>query len=120
VHVFELPRPIYYLPTYLSINFKNNNPKTDFNLDINLTHSNGPLSINQIISHYVSHFVNHYERVKINYPIMLVNPNWLTSLDWQGGFFYTCHFGFFLLENLAKKTMNCNNERSTCWKTWDY
>jgi hypothetical protein len=40
-------RPLFCLPT---INLKNNNPKNDLNLHINLIQSNGPLFINQIVN----------------------------------------------------------------------
>ncbi len=68
----NLPRFIYYLPTIYY--FLNNNPKNDFNLGINLTQSNGPLSINKIIRHFVSHFASQNDKVQIDYLIMLVDP----------------------------------------------
>ncbi len=68
----NLPRFIYYLPTIYY--FLKNNPKNDFNLGINLTQSNGPLSINKIIRHFVSHFASQNDKVQIDYLIMLVDP----------------------------------------------
>jgi hypothetical protein len=43
---FYLPKLIYYLPTYLPIYLKNDNLKTDSNLGVNLTYSNGSLFTN--------------------------------------------------------------------------
>jgi hypothetical protein len=66
-----------YLPTYPPINFINNNVENDFNLGIELTQSNGPLSTSQIVSHFINHFASQNDKVKINYLITLVGPNQL-------------------------------------------
>jgi len=68
---FDLPKPIYYLPTYLLIDLKNNNPKNDFNLCVKLTQSNGPLSIIQIVSHFVSHSAIQNDKVQFDYLVAL-------------------------------------------------
>jgi hypothetical protein len=67
---FDLLIPIYYLLTFLKNNYKS---KNDFNLSINSTQSNGPLSTNQIVSHSISQ----NDRIQIDYLIMLVGSNQL-------------------------------------------
>jgi hypothetical protein len=64
-------------PIYLPINFKNNKPKNDLNLSINVTRSNGPLSITQI----VNHFINQNNKVQIDYPITLVGHSFFKTLE---------------------------------------
>jgi hypothetical protein len=102
MHFFDLFKPIYYLLTYLPIDFKNNNPKHDFNLGVNLTQSNGPLSMNQIDNHFVRQTTSQMTWSKLItlscwqvqnqllqiYKVVFLKPN------------------IFLLENLVKKTMN--------------
>jgi hypothetical protein len=51
------------LPTYVPINFWNNNVKNDLNLGIKLTYSNGPMSISQKVNHFVSHFASQNHKV---------------------------------------------------------
>jgi hypothetical protein len=77
----DLFKPIYYLLTYLPINLKQIYPKHDFNLGVNLTQSNGPLSTNQIDSHFVSQTTSQIDMVQIDYPIMLASPNQLVQID---------------------------------------
>jgi hypothetical protein len=57
----DLLRPIYYLLIIL----KNNNPKYDFNLGVNLTQSNDPLSTNKIDSHFVNQTSGQNDMVQI-------------------------------------------------------
>jgi len=83
-----------YLPISLFI-FKNNIPKNDFNIGINLAQSNGPLSISQIVNHYVNHVVSQNDRFQINYLITLVGLNQRVQID-KVVFFYTCHLGIFI------------------------
>jgi hypothetical protein len=66
----DLLRPIYYL----LINLKNNYPKYDFNLSVNLTQSNDPLFTNKIYSHFVSQTSGQNDMVQIDYLVMLA-PN---------------------------------------------
>jgi len=63
VFFFKLHKLIYYLPTYY---FKNNNPKIDFNLGIELNKSNGPLSISRIVNHFVSHATSQNDKVQFD------------------------------------------------------
>ncbi len=77
---FNLLKPIItYLHTYLVI-FKiiiiN-----DFNLDANLTQSNGPLSINQIDNQSINHTTSQNDRIQIDYLVTLVSPNQLVSIN---------------------------------------
>jgi hypothetical protein len=53
------------------MNFKNNNPKNDFNLGVKFTQSNGPVSTSQIVCHFVDHFANQNDKVQFDHPIAL-------------------------------------------------
>lgn len=76
-----------------------------------MTQSNGALSTNEIVSHFVSDFASQNDKVHFDYVVTLDMAK-TTCLDWQGGFFCTYHFWvFFKLENLIKKTMNCNSAK---------
>ncbi len=67
------------------------------------------MSTNQINSHFVNKIASQNCRVQIDYLIMLESPNQLVQIvEWLS--FYAHHFGFFLLENPLKKSMNCHNE----------
>jgi hypothetical protein len=88
------------------MNFKINNPKNDFDLDVKLTQSNGPLStsqiVYQIVSHFVDHFANQNDKVQFDFPIML-NMYKMTCPNSQGGFFTLIIFGYFLTRKFNRK-----------------
>ncbi len=95
----NVPRLIYYLHARLLI-FKNNNPKNDFNLVVNLTQSNGPLSTNKIIGHFVSHSASKNDKVQIDCLIMLVGSINLFQLTrW---FLLHLSFWVFFIRKLNK------------------
>jgi hypothetical protein len=66
-------------------------------------------NINQIISHFVCQFTSQNDKVQFDCQVtqdMAKTP----CSNWQGGFFMPITFGYFLIRNLVKKTMNCSNE----------
>ncbi len=100
---FNLPKLIYYLPTYLlilKIILEN-----DFNLGTKLNQSNCPLSTRQIVNHFVIDYASQMTRSKLTTSRIALDVSRLT-----GWFFLHLSFWpIFLLKNLVEKTMNYNS-----------
>ncbi len=93
----DLLRPIYYLLIIL----KNNNPKYDFNLGVNLTQSNDPLSTNKIDSHFVNQTSGQNDMVQIWLPYHVGSKS--ICPNWQSDFFKAYHFGDFLTRKPSQR-----------------
>jgi len=73
-----------------------------------LTQSNGPLSTNQIDSHFFSQTTSQNDMVQIDYLVMLASPNQFVQID-KVVFLKPIILVTFLLENPIKETMNYSN-----------